>query len=469
MIEKSFDRIMRAGTAIVLAASLFSCLSSSPQDGESVDTSASVAAEDQAGGLFDRRFSQAELQADFTELQRLITMYHPKLYTDREAIERLSEENYGRIRDGMTELDFYRLLAPIVASLNCGHSSISLSQPSLARLHAEGVFFPLPLYLVGRRAFITMQGFDAEISPGAEILSINGRSMATIIEELFDSMCSDGTNETYKYMINRADGFMYWYRYLLDDDTVYEIAYRNGDGGEVSTTRLSAATMAEINHKNPEPRGRDQPPCSTAFTETYALIRFAAFYPQGVYTIAKYKQFIDDFFRKVMDSGIPTVILDVRDNFGGDPNVTSHLFSYLARTSQPYFSHDSPSYYPGLKNPVPLAANRFRGRLITLMNGLSFSSTGHLLALLKYQDIGTFVGEESGGSFACTDSSQDFYLPNTRLRFRSSTQIWLVATEGLTPGRGIMPDHAASVSVEDYLAGRDVVMEYAVTLAETGE
>ena len=74
------------------------------------------------------------------------------------------------------------------------------------------------------------------------------------------------------------------------------------------------------------------------------------------------------------------------------------------------------------------------------------------------------IGVESGAHYVCTDSSRDRTLKNTGLNFHYSTQAWAVAVEGLEPGRGIMPDHEISVTIDDYVEGNDPAMDYALSL-----
>jgi len=123
-------------------------------------------------------------------------------------------------------------------------------------------------------------------------------------------------------------------------------------------------------------------------------------------------------------------------------------------------------YYYDLKKLLDPAKNSFRGKLYILINGASFSSTGHLCSLLKFHQIGTFIGEESGGSFVCTDGSQDLTLSNTKLSFHYSTKAFSTAVSGLTPGRGIIPDYPVTPTIEDHLRQRDGEMELAIGMIE---
>ncbi len=415
-------------------------------------------------GPFEKKYGRAELQADFNKLKGLIQNVHPKLYADEELLAGLLEKNYGLIADGMTELEFFRLLSPIVSALNCGHTSISLSPSCQEQLAVKEKYFPLPLRFIAGKAYIIANGFAPEIPVGSELLTVNGKTMSEITDTLLANISADGWNTTHKIMILNG-WFRYKYQNFMESAETFAIGYRPDPAAASRSAELPGVTNEAWARVNPPVWPAESSNAfASRFEDGYAVLTMYSFYPEGRFTIAKYKAFIDAFFSQVREKNITSVILDVRDNGGGDPYVTSHLFTYLAGASQPYFSKTVVDYYSGLKSPVPLAENRFGGRLYVLMNGGSFSSTGHLLALLKYQKVGIFIGEESGASFACTDASRDYSLQNTGIQFRSSTLVWDVAVEGLVPGRGIMPDHEVVPTLRDYLDKRDSVLEFAVGL-----
>jgi hypothetical protein len=83
---------------------------------------------------------------------------------------------------------------------------------------------------------------------------------------------------------------------------------------------------------------------------------------------------------------------------------------------------------------------------------------------LKYHKIGVFIGEETGGSFACSDRSGDAELKNTKLIAHGSTQVYTTAVEGLPIGRGIMPDYPVVPTINDYIENKDIVKQFAVDL-----
>ncbi|HAP42893.1 MAG: hypothetical protein A2087_12900 [Spirochaetes bacterium GWD1_61_31] len=458
-------QVWRFTLAWLLGSLLLSCSTSRPT--ADLAPVADIAAE-ATPDPFSRGYTLAELQADFKELQSRIELTHPKLYADRTAVAALLETNYGRLAEGMTELDLLRLLAPIVSRLNCGHTALSLSAAYQERLASVGRYFPLLLRFLGGKAYISGNSLYPAIPLGAELLSINDQSMADIVAVLFASMSADGFNQTGKFA--QLNGwFRYKYQNIIDDQGDYDITWRTDAAGPIQSAHLAGAGNATIAQAHQaffdSWNASHDRPFEADFQAGYARLIMRSFYPEGNHSLPRYKSFIDDFFTRVQAEAVGTVILDVRGNSGGDPYVTAHLFSFLAETAQPYFADSAPGYYPSLKRTVPLAAKRFGGRLLVLMDGASFSSTGHLLALLRSQSVGSFIGEESGGSFVCTDGSQDYRLCHSGLQFRSSTIVWEVATAGLEPGRGIMPDHPVQPSIADWLAGRDTVLDYAVRLA----
>lgn len=411
--------------------------------------------------LESKTYTKEELISDFDQFTRLIESSHPKLYTDKEKLAALIQAQMNQIRDGMTELDFYRLLSPIATVLNCGHTNVSLSQATESTLFQEQVMFPLYLHWIGEKAYVTQNTLADDLPIGAEILSINGKTMSEIKAILLNNFPADGENLSRKtFLLNHI--FNYFYTLIIEANSTFDVVYRPTPEGDATTATLTGVSSSQFNDEIVSDWINYEMPFKGEFESGYATLTFYSFYPEGKFTISDYNTFIDHFFTKLKEENINKLILDVRSNGGGDPNITSHLFSYLAKFEQPYFVDQGVGYYRTLYNNVSLAENHYSGKLAILMDGMSFSSTGHLLALLKYQDVGTYFGEESGGSFACTDASQNFVLTNTRVQFYSSTTVWEVMVDGLTPGRGILPDFQLQQSLSEYLAKEDIVKEAAV-------
>lgn len=409
------------------------------------------------------QFELTALQEDFNQLINTIDYYHPKLYTDQEALKTLIDQQYSALKDGMTVIDFYQILAPVVSELRCGHTGIYLSSDDFDRYLTSSKYLPFNLYWTGKQAVVSETGDVPGLTVGAEVLRINDVPIEKVLTGMLENLSADGENLTLK-MRAINDGFRYYYAIDNNPYDSLSITYKPTPDASPITEMVTLKTQSELIAANRSIWGQMMTygfSNQTRFEADYAVLRMASFYPDGGETVTSYNAFIDTFFQEVAEKTIDTIIIDVRNNFGGDPNVAAHLFSYLEKEPVPYFAEGFSTFYPTLASPVPLANQPFTGKVYVLMNGNCFSTTGHFLALLKYHEIGTLIGEESGGSFACTDASRSMALKHTQLQFRYSTKIFQVAVDGLTPGRGIMPDIQITPTLEDILSKKDLEMEKA--------
>jgi len=410
-------------------------------------------------------FELTALQEDVDKLKQYIQNKHPMLFTDKEALDVLLVEQYKKIEEGMTLLEFYRVVAPIVSQLRCGHTFIGLSDSDFEKFIDTSLFLPFNLYWYNGKAYVTQNNLVPGLPLGAEVISINNIPMIEIIDGLYSNTGADGTNETSK---KRAINAGFRYHYALDNDITEQITviYREKDTTTKRELIAQAVTKKDIDSSGDDfwfELSHNSRSNSTLFDDEYALLRMATFYPYGSESVASFNTFIDGFFEEVEHHKVENIIIDVRDNFGGDPYVAAHLLSYLEKEPITYFVEGTP-YYSSLTKPLAKAEKSFEGNIYVLMNGNSFSTTGHFLALLKYHQIGTLIGEESGGSYACTDASSSTTLENTALQFRYSTIIFAVDVEGFTPGRGIMPDVPVEIDYEALMSEEDIEMGIAKRL-----
>jgi C-terminal processing protease CtpA/Prc len=175
----------------------------------------------------------------------------------------------------------------------------------------------------------------------------------------------------------------------------------------------------------------------------------------------KFFGFVDDAFERIARGGIRNLILDLRQNDGGDPFCAAHLFGYLEREPVPYFSRPY-GRYARLSKPIPLAQNNFKGRIFFLIDGGCASTTGHLCGLLKYHSLGTFIGEETGATFFCHDAHTNLNLEHTGFQVGIARRTFSTAVRGLPGDRGIIPDFEVLPVPRDIAAGKDTVLEMAL-------
>jgi C-terminal processing protease CtpA/Prc len=327
-------------------------------------------------------------------------------------------------------------------------------------LQKNGRYLPVLIKIINDHAYIIQDLSGQGIPEGAELLMINGQAMAEIISSLLANLTADGYNLSKKYYImnNWFNGI---YHYFIDDSTQFTLVYRQAEDGPIVTKTVAGIKNQQMQMTTMSIyflRRNDQ--YVKAFTEDYALLSIKSF---SLNDKKKYRAFIDEFFQEIAAKEISHLILDLRDNWGGNPYYASYLLSYLISSPTTYFGK-APFYYAKYKKPQQPAEHRFKGRLYILINGASFSTTGHLCSLLKSHGIGVFIGEETGGSYVCTDASINVTLRRTKLRLHCATTVFTTAVSNLPLGKGVMPDYPITPTFQDYLAGTDPQMELAILL-----
>jgi hypothetical protein len=132
------------------------------------------------------------------------------------------------------------------------------------------------------------------------------------------------------------------------------------------------------------------------------------------------------------------VVLDLRLNGGGDNTTYGPLLSELERRAE-------------------------TARLVVLTSRITFSAAMQLVVDLEQRTNAVFVGEPTGGSPNQFGDAMEVELPDTRLLAKVATVSWETAgsaDERLTRA----PDVEVPVRAEDFLAGRDPVLDAALEM-----
>jgi len=328
--------------------------------------------------------------------------------------------------------------------------------------------FPLKLVFLEAGTYALRSRADTTIvPPGSEIVSINGTPMGEIEERMRANISADGYNEHWKrFRLNRIFERFYGLLYGYPDEFV--VAYRVPGAGEVRQTTLPPVRLEDIDDSSdPRQATGEWIDGNLGFEiveeRGVAVMTITTF---GYYDdTKKFRAYIDDAFRRIHAANITKLIVDVRGNDGGDPFCTAPLLSYIETRPVPYFATQF-RQYEEFARPIPMAESPFKGDLVILIDGGCYSSTGHLAAVLDYNDIGTFVGTETGGTYTCNDASKSIVLHNTGMQINMPRMTFVAAVSGMNPARGITPDHHVEPRIEDLVKGRDTIKEFAFELLQ---
>lgn len=417
------------------------------------------------------KFSLEELQADYRQLRSYIADSHPKTFTDWRDLASAFDRQEKLLQDGMTALEFRRIIAPAVAAVRCGHTRLSFSDDFYGAFRQVAHHLPLDIRVIHDSLFVFETYFDSpEVPSGSTVLSINEHPASEIITTLRSCLPADGRNQTFKdFTINGA--FRSYYLFYVENPDQFAVEFLRPGNSEPETATLLPMTPVEIASRiqEEEPDDPDYEIVEWTFDDSnrYAelKIHFFDFYDD----LDRFVEMIDGFFQEIRARDLHALILDLRGNDGGDPYSSAYLLTYLMGEPFRYFSARSAPSYDDLKDIQHPPDRPYEGELYVLVDGGCFSTTGHFCSLLRFHLKGVFIGEETGGSFVCNGGYKEVTLDNTRINLLLPHTTFRTDVRDMPPGEGIPPDYQVTPTIRDLIDDQDPVFDTAVALIENAD
>ena len=408
-----------------------------------------------------KKFPVEEIQEDFLQFRKHIEEIHPYPYefTGKEDFDEAFDNQYRQITRPLSLREFYNVLVPLKAKIGCGHAH--LDYPGEYRRNVQVFKFPLILKFIENRCFVAKDlNENSSLPPYSEIISINKMDIDRIIETLKTDISADGHNGSFKTS-SLENCFQYYYANHFGAPKEFKIEYRTEENTDIQKSVIPAIPCSAINYSNKVPKDLSIEILPYKGTAVVTINSFIYYEEKNKI----FSSFIDNAFEKIKQESINHLIIDLRGNGGGDPFCASYLLSYIEKEPTVYFSEPY-GKYADLSKPIPLAENPYRGNLFIITDGSNFSTTGHLCSILKYHNIGTFIGTETGGTYTCNAAVRTFDLKNTGLTLKLATGSFAAAVSGLPKDRGIIPDHRIQTNIEDLKSNRDTALEYTFSLID---
>ena len=449
------------------------------------------------------RFTPEQLREDFQIARKALAEAHGGIYryASKAEIDRRFLQAERRLDTPTDARGFYRILQPAVASIACGHTRALLPIELRESLKKE-LLLPLDVKVLKGRVFILRDFAKGGSLAGQEIVSINGVPISRILRVMTAAESGDGAIPT-----GRADevglAFKRSLFNLLGMRGSFALKLADPKSGHRKTLTLSGRPLETLEQASLQLFPQDQP--SKAFLK-YSFLDEGNIAQLQIFNFNDAEADEDgaSLFKKVFETiqakGSQTLILDLRNNGGGEDALGKLLFSYLV---------DAPfSYYESLRvnrtpftfgayvdRPLPTfregtiearsdgqfnvlnhpnlglqqpSLPSFRGRVFILINGGCFSTTSEFLTQAHAHRRATFIGEESGGGYFGNSSGGHMMLtlPHTKVRLVVPLATYYLSAQGPHPAnRGVFPDYPVERTIADFLTGRDPELELALGLA----
>lgn len=453
---------------------------------------------DRASG--EVKIPAVQLREDFQILRKTLEEGHPGLYwySSKSAMNAYFDSTYRLIQQPMSEVDFFKVLLPVVGRIRCVHTALVFSEKTRNQRFRLAKALPFRFYFSQGKLYIHQNLIDAT-HEGAQLLTVNGVSVDSLIARLLLCLPADGYNQTFKQDLLNHGLFREGYALYIGQPNSFAVTARD-TAGKLVQFAVPAKSQQEINQlavarRKPRPR-KDidltfQPHPQTAILtiNTFEI------------STGRFNDTIKTVFRTLQQTRTKHLIIDLRNNGGGNNQNVTELFAYIA--DKPFrhlkktemlthrFTHlnhvenaidfrklrgilttegtYSMNYlYAGTVPKKPASEFPFRGKVVVLTSGGTISAASEFVALAHAHKRALVVGEETGGCYYGATGGRylNLILPNSGLRAVIPTiRIFIDVPEDFVhqpKGRGVIPDYTAQPTIRETITHKDVQLETAL-------
>jgi hypothetical protein len=417
------------------------------------------------------------LREDLDFLLSAIEEGHPDPYAhvSRAELAGAFRSTSSAIAAPMSPADFYRLLAPLVASLRNAHTHVSRPACFDAHVAGGGAVFPLALEYDGVQP-VVVESFGPEPLPaGAAVLAIDGLDATAIIDRFARYLPREGLPSN-PWMIAREDWLWWWLWLEFGSQGQLELRLETPDG-TISDHSVSAVPQSGFRGgppRRPDYGYRPIPEWGAGLIECRLFRDCAELGP-----------FLKAAFADITSRNLAGLILDLRRCRGGLSTGADALLGYL--TDRPYrqfqeirtrVSEESRAVSrelpPGTATGdvmvtecpflcPPATQRRFTGQVCVLIAPTTFSTGVSVAWTAKRTAAAVLIGQEAGDRTACAGGSCPVSLPHSRLQVNVATQ-YVVCDGASAQGQALRPDYEVRQLREDTARGVDTVIRFALEL-----
>lgn len=425
----------------------------------------------------EEKLTVSQLKEDFLFMRHKIEQHHPNLYlySTKERIDSVFDAMYANLNEPLSSTEFYCYLCTIQPYVKDGHNYLLPSQEKQVYYAQNAYYFPLNFVIFEGKAFIT-QNFSDElnINIGDEIIEFNGKKMNSLLQDMITRQVRDGYNLCYPTWITQTY-FRSYYGFLYGFQSHYSLKIKRNNN-EIISLNIDGLKLEQlsIRRKN-QPKRYDRNHFNKGIfwdiyhEEQYAVLSIKSWSKEILKEDykQKFKPTIDSFFKIIQKNDIQNIIIDLRNNQGGDGVYGAYLLRYLF--SKPFHYFYSVKKYNKkhqLVNTKLLTTNQkpfkssFKGNIYVLTNGGSFSNSSIFTNLIQIHKRGKIIGTETGGNGQILCGGEGYYrLPHSKINILKATHQMIVNEKQANTGRGVIPDILIEPSLDDILNNRDKVME----------
>ncbi|PTX43471.1 peptidase S41-like protein [Christiangramia gaetbulicola] len=427
-------------------------------------------------------FSRNEVREDLEILKDLLEKSHYNLYayTSKEEFDSNFEEIARSLKkDSITLKEAVGTFQKVISKANVGHAEIDFPAISyIAFAQQGGKIFPLEIALEDSKAYIRKNySNNPELKIGSEILEVNGKKIEDILELIYPHISAERP-----YLKKAKIEFwsfprLYWQ--IFGEQAEFSItAKEQNQIKEYDIQSVSAIEDYEYKRKDILSSDRE-----FKFYGKNAYLNPGNFSGDEM----DYRKFIDSAFSVINEKAPENLIVDLRNNAGGDNSFSDYLISYFADKpfqwnskfslktseylkentrsgndttnaySQKILGHQNGEVFPyHFEETQPQeSGKRFKGNVFTLINRQTYSQAAVAASVIQDYQFGTIAGEESGDYPSLYASIFTVELPNTKIPVKIPKG-YMVRVNKSEKQEGVIPE----IPIKDHLLDeRDEILD----------
>lgn len=440
-------------------------------------------------------FQSKDLLEDFNLIVSSLKEGHAGLYnfTDSSKLNIYITKVRKLLERPMDERTFYGVVSEFLSKIQCGHTFVLPSKNYMEFSKKYAHVLPFNCYVQNDSLFLkqVLCG-DTSLKSGLHVKKINGNYDYEIIHRLRKIIHADGSGMGRREML-LGNNFQFYYRmiYGYPLNVHLKIGQKN-EYKQVVVPTEKLDTLKKYYHLR-----YIQDSISNV---SYKYIDSLS---TGVLAIKALKGNKEEFdqklkstFKQINQEGIQHLVLDLRNNFGGETEKMILAARYLlpekfkvfrsittaSKGDQKYsFLTYTPKLYRYLTKKVHLTKHgkyewrnkkylkyykpkkhHYTGKLYVLINEGTFSGASHLAASLYNRDSTVFIGNETGGNSSLSNAgiSATLLLKHTKLLVNIPLLKGTYYVNNIkNTSRGIIPNIQATPSIEDKVNNVDSVLQ----------
>ncbi len=427
--------------------------------------------------LIQAKIEPAKLREDIDAYYFGALERHPNLekYANNDELVKKVAELKAKVDKPMTRAEFYKIVGQLTHKFNDGHSMLLWPYQEFNQItQSASKPFPFAIAINSEREVFFKKSYNHQgkeaIPSGTKLIAINGIP----VNELFNTMQQYTGGES-SYLRNQFAagriGIYLWavYGFIGDFNLVVE------SKGETSNVEVR-------NSDNWEPVNADD----TSKQDFYykKLESDIGYLYVGSFDVDPdwFEEFADNTFAQIQKDGIAALIVDVRDNTGGNTDTATYLSRYLANDKFRMISSikekinaDNSGIFNYRGDPgdiveeqwddwlEPISDNSFSGEAYVLISPITYSSGIVFASTMKDHKFATLIGQETGGNANQTAQGNLFNLPHSKLRAYITTRMLVRPSGSLAPG-GVKPHYVTEINETSLLNDNDPEVNKAIEL-----